>query len=66
MIGSRMNDSQGTEVILHVYWLGDENLVKKTQFLSHIGFGLHHSAIEINGMEFCYGGDVSNSGTGVM
>ena len=40
--------------------------MKKMHALAPIGLGLYHSGVEINGLEFCYGGDVSNHGTGVM
>ena len=66
MIGTRMNDTQGTEIILNVYFLGDTENFKKTQMLAPLGMGLYHSGVEINGLEFCYGGDVNNYGTGVM
>ena len=34
--------------------------------MAPIGMGLYHSGVEINGSEYCYGGDVANHGTGVM
>ena len=33
--------------------------------LSPLGLGLYHSGVEINGMEFAYGGDMHNN-TGVF
>ena len=61
-----MNDTNGTEIILNVYMLGDDVNMKKMHWLSSVGFGLCHSEIEINGLAFCYGGDPNNSGSGVM
>ena len=61
-----MNDTNGTEIILNVYLLGDDVNMKKMHWLSSVGFGLCHSEIEINGLAFCYGGDPNNSGSGVM
>ena len=40
--------------------------MKKTQHLAPIGMGLYHSGIEFNGLEYCYGGDLTNPGHGVM
>ena len=66
MIGTRMNDTQGTEIILNVYFLGDDAQSQRMHFLGSVGFGLFHSGVEINGTEFCFGGDANNGGTGVM
>jgi len=38
----------------------------KLQILSSIGLGLYHSGIEINGVEYAYGGDPSSNSTGVF
>ena len=61
-----MNDTQGTEIILNVFYLGDNQTMKKLQLLSSFGLGLYHSEVEINGTAYCYGGDANNTGTGVM
>ena len=61
-----MNDTHGTEIILNVYYLGDTEAMKKSQFLAPLGMGLYHSGVEINGSEYCYGGDPNNPGHGVM
>lgn len=34
--------------------------------MTNIGLGLHHSGIEIQGVEYSYGGNINNSGTGVF
>ena len=34
--------------------------------LANFGIGLYHSALEINGMEYCYDGNVEDFGTGVL
>ena len=36
------------------------------QTLANLGLGLYHSAIEIEGVEYSYGGNVENSGSGVF
>ena len=33
---------------------------------SNIGFGLYHSGVEINGIEYAYGGNKESSDTGVF
>ena len=63
-----MNSQQPVEIILNVYRLGDPNdeQMTKLQFLAGLGLGLYHSGIEINGVEYAYGGDPNNPGTGVF
>ena len=62
------NLNQPTEIILNVYRLGDPNdlQMQKLQTLGSFGLGLYHSGIEMNGVEYAYGGDPNNSGTGVF
>ena len=63
-----MNSKHPTEIILNVYFLGDQNdqTTKKLSGLGNVGLGLYHSGVEINGQEWSYGGDPGNHGTGVF
>lgn len=63
-----MQLNKPVEVILNVYKLGDANdpQTAKLQMLSNIGLGLYHSGIEINGIEYAYGGDPNSHYTGVF
>ena len=57
------------DIILNVYLLADsrdtENLNRVTR-MSQMGIGLYHTAIEIQGVEYSYGGNINNSGSGVF
>ena len=53
----------GFEVILNVYDLASDSM-SKTLF-SMVGLGFYHSGVEINGIEYTYGGNYSHNGTGV-
>ena len=63
-----MNDTAGTEIILNVYFLGDpaDPAMKRAQMLSPLGFGLYHTGVEIKGLEYAFGGDPNNPGSGVF
>lgn len=56
------------EIIINVYYLGDSSdpNVQRLSTLANIGLGLHHTGVEINGIEYAYGGDPNNSGSGVF
>ena len=57
------NSSLGYEVILNVYDLSPES--GTVSLLQKLGLGFYHSGVEINGVEYTYGGNFSHSGTGV-
>ena len=63
---SRNNSS--VEVILNVYWLGDMDnpAMSRMKLFENIGCGLHHSGVELNGVEYSYGGDPTSSASGVF
>jgi hypothetical protein len=53
-----------TEVILNVYDLAQSSF--QTSLLKSGGIGFYHSGIEIDGIEYSYGGNFEHSGTGVF
>ena len=57
------NSSVGFEVILNVYDLSPES--NFIGVLQKVGVGFYHSGVEINGLEYTYGGNFTHSGTGV-
>ena len=57
------------DIILNVYLLGDNRDTKaleRTKKLSKMGIGLYHTGIEIQGVEYSYGGNANNGGSGVF
>lgn len=60
--------NQPIDVVLNVYYLADSTdpNFRRVQALANCGLGLYHSAIEIQGVEYSYGGNASTSETGVF
>jgi hypothetical protein len=56
------------DIVVNVYWLGDADSphFSKCLFLSKLGLGLYHTGVEIQGVEYSYGGNVDNPGSGVF
>lgn len=50
-----------TEILLNVY-----DLCANNKYSKHLGIGIYHSAIEIHGYEFEYGGNPNMFSTGVF
>jgi len=51
----------GHKMYLNIYHLNANN-----SFLYKIGLGFYHTGIEVNGMEYSFGGSPFASGTGVF
>jgi len=51
----------GHKMYLNIYHLNPNN-----SFLYKIGLGFYHTGIEVNGMEYSFGGSPYASGTGVF
>ncbi len=49
------------KVYLNVY----DILLKHNRRLEHIGLGIYHTGVEINGSEYAYGGNALLESTGV-
>mmetsp|Transcript_15641 Transcript_15641/g.11382 ORF Transcript_15641/g.11382 Transcript_15641/m.11382 type:complete len:96 (+) Transcript_15641:37-324(+) len=61
------SSGSAVEIILNVYDLGSAESQQSNAFLfNYLGLGFFHSAIEINGTEYCYGGNPLSSGSGVF
>jgi hypothetical protein len=52
------------EIILNVYDLNEST--NKSFLFRQLAIGFYHSGIEINGIEYAYGGNMNHSGTGVF
>jgi len=53
------NGNQGYEVILNVYDLASDSLGKT--IFSMVGLGFYHTGVEINGVEYTYGGNFNHN-----
>ena len=56
------------DIVLNVYYLGeaDNPHYAKCLTLAKMGLGLYHTGIEIQGVEYSYGGNIENHGSGVF
>ena len=52
------------EIILNVYDLSPQST--QSSILNSFGMGFYHTGIEIDGLEYSYGGNFTHSGTGVF
>jgi hypothetical protein len=57
-----------TDIVVNIYYLSDTSdpQFKNYKALAKMGLGLYHSGIELNGVEYSYGGNVNNPGSGVF
>jgi hypothetical protein len=57
-----------TDIVINIYYLSEEQdpQFKNYLFLSKMGLGLYHTGIELQGVEYSYGGNVNNSESGVF
>ena len=57
-----------TDIVVNIYYLSDASdpQFKNYKALAKMGLGLYHSGIELNGVEYSYGGNVNNPGSGVF
>lgn len=58
------NSSYKTEIILNVYDMMPSSI--QGSLMQSFGIGFYHTGIEINGMEYSYGGNFNHSGSGVF
>ena len=55
------------DITLNVYYLGTEkDSIHNFNVFGGIGFGLYHTGVAINGVEYAYGGDMNSEATGVF
>jgi len=57
-----------TDIVVNIYYLSEASdpQFKNYKALARVGLGLYHSGIELNGVEYSYGGNVNNPGSGVF
>ena len=64
-----INLMEPIDIILNVYFVTERESnphFDKVVLLSKLGLGMYHTGVEINGIEYSYGGNVENRGSGVM